>query len=270
MHASTDTTTESKIMYARERFDELIKTYCDEKEERKREDYWYNLTVEQKEGLKSMEAKTNQKEVVNFTTDKSSKMCTDSPENYIESMKPHIENMEEVTEKEYYDIENLLNCHMNAWCNIIHTGYRVRSAYQSTNNNVPPEYGLRKDHKVYDDPVKGPPTRLVCGAVSSCNYRISYFVSNIIKPFITLAEEACDSSEDMLYRVKECNENQDLEGCMIGSFDVDALYPSIDIDFAIEKCLELIPQSEVEFKSIDASELGLYLALTMDKKERIK
>ena len=74
----------------------------------------------------------------------------------------------------------------------------------------------------------------------------------------------------MLYGVKECNGNQDLDGCMIGSFDVEALYPSIDIDFAIEKCLQLISESEFQFKSIDSTELGLYLSLTMDKNERIK
>ena len=106
-------------------------------------------------------------------------MCTDTPENYIESMQPRIAGMDEVTRKVYYDIENLLNAHTNSWCNIIHANYRVRSSFQATNNAISPEYGLRRD-KVFNDVIKGPPTRPVCGASSSCNFRISYFFSNIL------------------------------------------------------------------------------------------
>ena len=49
--------------------------------------------------------------------------------------------------------------------------------------------------------------------------------------------DICDSTADMLARVEKCNEEKDLKNCIIGSFDVEALYPSIDVDFAVEKCL---------------------------------
>ena len=49
--------------------------------------------------------------------------------------------------------------------------------------------------------------------------------------------------------------------------DVKALYPSIDIDFATEKCVEMIIKSNTKFNNIDKNELGLYLALTVDKDE---
>ena len=55
--------------------------------------------------------------------------------------------------------------------------------------------------------------------------------------------------------------------CVIGSFDVDALYPSIDVNFAIEKFLEIILASDITFKGIDFAEIGLYLSLTVKKKE---
>ena len=41
--------------------------------------------------------------------------------------------------------------------------------------------------------------------------------------------------------------NHDITDYMIGSFDVEALYPSININFAVQKCLELISKSEIEF-----------------------
>ena len=50
-----------------------------------------NLTKEQKAGLRSLRKRINNKEIVCFPTDKSGQMSVDTPENYIESMKPHLE-----------------------------------------------------------------------------------------------------------------------------------------------------------------------------------
>ena len=63
------------------------------------------------------------------------------------------------------------------------------------------------------------------------------------------------------------NENDDLTNCIIGSMDVEALYPSIDIDFSVEKCEKLVYESEVQFKNVDVNELGLYLVLCMEPNE---
>ena len=61
-----------------------------------------------------------------------------------------------------------------------------------------------------------------------------------MQPVIQQAKYPCNSTEDMLSRVKRVNETVDLNNCIIGSMDVKALYPSIDIDFAVEKCVEMI------------------------------
>ena len=71
----------------------------------------------------------------------------------------------------------------------------------------------------------------------------------------------------MLSRVKLVNETVDLTDCVIGSMDVKALYPSIDIDFAVEKCVEMIIESDVKFQNVNTDELGLYLSLTVDKRD---
>ena len=88
-------------------------------------------------------------------------------------------------------------------------------------------------------------------------------MSTILKPYIQLAEEICDSTEDLLFRIDQCNNEIDLTDCIDGSFDVDALYPSIDVDFSVQKYLELIFESEI-FVEIDYAEVGLYLSLTLD------
>ena len=49
--------------------------------------------------------------------------------------------------------------------------------------------------------------------------------------------------------------------------DVKALYPSIDIKFSVEKCEQLLCESDIEFRHIDVNELGLFLSLTSTKEE---
>ena len=44
--------------------------------------------------------------------------------------------------------------------------------------------------------------------------------------------------------------------------DIVALYPSIDVDFFIDKCIELIVEDAPEYNKVDVRELGLFLALT--------
>ena len=72
----------------------------------------------------------------------------------------------------------------------------------------------------------------------------------------------------MLASIEDVNNSGDLdEECIVGSTDVKALYPSIDIDFAAEKVGEVFLESEVNVAEIDSRELGLYLALNRTKEQ---
>ena len=108
----------------------------------------------------------------------------------------------------------------------------------------------------------------VCGAVVGNNVCISHLLSFILRPVIALSEDVCNSTDDMLSRVSKCNQS-DLSGCIVGSMDVEALYPSIDIEFAVEKCIELLRESGIQYTNIDFDELGLFLAFN-DTEENLK
>ena len=84
----------------------------------------------------------------------------------------------------------------------------------------------------------------------------------ILRPVWQAQETTCLSTEEMLAEIKKTNESGDLdEDCTVGSADVTALYPSIDVAFAAEKVCEMFIESEVEVEEVDTRELGLYLAL---------
>ena len=173
-------------------------------------------------------------------------------------MEPNHQDMTLTTDTEYTNTEQILNAHVTAWGHIFNMKRRTLHNFVATNNIAPPLYGLRKDHKSFTDAVEGPPLRPVCGAVVGCNMRISSLLSSILRPVISLSEDVCDSTEDMLSRVSTCNE-EDLSDCIVGSMDVEALYPSIDIDFASDRCIKLLRDSGIRFTNIDADELGLFL-----------
>ena len=56
-----------------------------------------------------------------------------------------------------------------------------------------------------------------------------------------------------------CNENTDISNCIVGSMDVEALYPSIDVDFSVDRCGDILLESGITFENADYKEIGLFL-----------
>ena len=81
----------------------------------------------------------------------------------------------------------------------------------------------------------------------------------LIRPLIREPPDVCDTMEDLLSRVIECNEDSDFEQSIQGSTDFEALYPSIDIDFAVKKSQEIISESDLEFRCVEVKEINLSL-----------
>ena len=75
-------------------------------------------------------------------------------------------------------------------------------------------------------------------------------------------ETVCSSTEELLAEVDKLNEHGIDESYIIGSMDVEALYPSLDIPFTIETVSQMFHQSDVKIEGVDYKELGLYLSPT--------
>ena len=63
------------------------------------------------------------------------------------------------------------------------------------------------------------------------------------------------------------NDGHVVEDIIVGSAAVKALYPSLDIDFTIEKVCEVFHASKVRVVGLNVEELGLYLALNRTEEE---
>ena len=68
----------------------------------------------------------------------------------------------------------------------------------------------------------------------------------------------------MLAEVEKVNNQPHDSDVVIGSADVKALYPSLDLKFVIEVVCQEFHESNVKVDGIDHKEVGLYVALNTD------
>lgn len=138
---------------------------------------------------------------------------------------------------------------------------RIKSNMLVNDCTLAPLYALRKDHKNVSDQNIGPPVRLVCGAVSAYNRKLSHLISFILAEVWKEEASVCLNTEEMLTEFKQLNDSQVTEDIVVGSAEVKALYPSLDIAFTVEEVCEVFHTSSVQIVGVNAEELGLYLAL---------
>ena len=226
------------------------------------------LSEEEKRGLRSLKERVKRNEVVVYQTDKSGRFSIDSPENYKESGIPHIREDPVITMKEHRDMEHTINAHGNAWVRMINAGSsqndtdRIRKNMLISDSHPPPLYTTRKDHKECNDENVGPPTRPVCGVTVAANSRLSYMLNIILtEVWKRNNDTVCMSTEDMKAEIDRVNATLSNKKIIIGSADVKALYPSLDIPFTIEKVCQEVLESELKFEGMWYEEIGLYIAV---------
>ena len=108
-----------------------------------------------------------------------------------------------------------------------------------------PLYGLRKDHKSGVVTHNEPPIRPVCGAVVAYSRKLSHIISYILNEVWKDAESVYLNTEEMLAEFKRLNDDHITEDIIVGSAEVKALYPSLDVDFTVEKVCEVFYNSEI-------------------------
>ena len=101
----------------------------------------------------------------------------------------------------------------------------------------------------------------------SYNKRLSHLVSTMLTDVYVGEKTVCSSTEELLAEVDKLNGEEVDSMDIVGSMDVEALYPSLDIDFTIDKVCQLFNNSTVNIEGIDYKELGLYLSLVRNDEE---
>ena len=265
-----DHETETCMQNLKMKLNQCTQRYVENERRRKDET---NLTAEQRSGLASLKSKEKKKEVVIFETDKSKRFSCDTINNYQTMGAVHTVDDEVVTMEDVKAYEKEVNAHGEMWLRILSAGTetrnydRIRSSMKSRNNPPAPLSIVRKDHKPYDNEVIGPPGRPICGGDVSYNKRLSHLISTLLTDVYKGEETVCSSTEELLAEVERVNNEGIDEMDMIGSMDVEALYPKLHIDFTIEKVCDELHDSSVNFEGLNYKELGLYLSLVRSEEQ---
>ena len=135
------------------------------------------------------------------------------------------------------------------------------------NHGLAPLYTLRKDHKPCQDEVKGPKTRPVCGGASAYNRKFSHLISMIIRPLWQEADTVATNTEEMMAAFQDINAKEITNEILVGSADVKALYPSLEINHTAEIVSKVFYESDYNIEEVNNRELSLYLALNLRKEE---
>ena len=185
----------------------------------------------------------------------------DTKTNYLEQMRTHVESDRVISRDEHNDRELVMNAHSKQFARILRVGENggercekgCRDGLRTCDSKISDLRGLRKDHKRCEEVMKGPPLRPIVGASGAMNAPLSKLVGDIID---IVAEEddddaICDSTEDMIARILATNkelqkeENRGKE-FVLGSLDVKALYPSLQVDESAAIIRQLVEESEVK------------------------
>jgi hypothetical protein len=233
-----------------------------------------NLQEDETKGLKELKQRQDDEEIVCFQTDKSGRWSVDSIQNYKLSTEKHLQTgAKKITLEEYEVSEEELNCHTKALLRMMGlrddtNGGRLRQTCTADGVNFAQLYSLRKDHKPVPEGEEaiGPKSRPVCGCEDCATKRVSYLLCQILKPLVSDSATHCDSTQKLLSRIDELNDDEDLQlndRHVIGSLDIVALYPSLDIEKCASVVQEKLYESEITFANLQWKEIMLYLRYMM-------
>ena len=205
--------------------------------------------------------------MVCYQTDKSGRWSCDTLNNYTKACEKHLLNNESISERsnqEQIDAERELNCHSLALLRMLglkEENKRLKNAVISHGNVIAPFYCLRKDHKpvIPGNEKEGPKTRPVCGANDCQTRRLSYILCMILRELIPSHKTECDATDVLLQSIEIINEERIEPEWTVGSLDVTALYPSLNIETCANVIADRLLSSEIKFMNLQWKEIALYL-----------
>ena len=151
----------------------------------------------------------------------------------------------------------------------------MKSACRAKNKKIPSLNQLVKDHKAT---LK---TRPVCRVKQAPNGNLGELLCTLLDPFVQEADREkrteIKSTEELCSDLKATNDRistagvqrgrfQQAGGLVVGSKDVEAFYPNMDVDLAAEEVKLEVEESDVDVE-MDTLEAALYIACTMTPAE---
>ena len=173
-----------------------------------------NLSKAEQEGLKSLQKRVNNKEIVVTETDKSRRFCVLTVEQYLASGRKHTKKDKVISYDDLHNIQKSVNDH-GSWLRRIfgigndwNHAERINHSMTDRGEVVAPLYLLIKDHKgwTFEDGTP-PPSRPVCSGNQGFNRHLSEVLSMVLEPVgHALGGPDIDSTGGLLNKINKINE----------------------------------------------------------------
>ena len=258
------------------------------------------LSKKEQTGLKMLRKRTKKGEAAIVATDKSGKMSALSKSVYDSKILEHTHMDKIITHQDVAKLETVLSATASSMARVLQIGEawgqsdRVQSAVKSELTSVPPLAMLLKDHKEGSDK----PIRPLCRSADSPNGVLSDLTAKVMQIVakdinskqltkVCSTEQVCAILEDINSKTPEnldcltqCGpieqgflaqhqidiHPQHVPEMVVGSMDVKALYPSLDIEHSVQIIKEQMVASDVQFDT-NVSVMALHLTATMTELE---
>ena len=238
-----------------------------------------NLTKSEANGLKSLQNRIQNEEIVVLRTDKSSKLSVTDLNTYIEMGKKHTKNDTIISMKEVAEKEKIINGHTAMFIKMTGMGDnwgqgpRMRASKITKSKNVASLFLLLKDHKAVLD------SRGVVSANKSNTVGLSNILSEILESVANAVHSPTEviSSEDMLSKIHQCNMDlqalkrarkekgeemtQDEQRLYLIGADVIALFPNMTSMRTGKIAREQVILSPIEFENLNCREMARYVVV---------
>ena len=254
-----------------------------------------NLTRKEAMGRDEIRRGIKEKGWLLYGCDKSGKLCSDTLDNFHSCMEEHYAQEIKSNIQNVHDHENNLNNHSKSWATTLKFGseagdgqhLRIQGALKVNKSTVPKMMGLRKDHKVYDDFVRGPKLRALVNGKVGPNSPLANLLTRLFVPVRFNLQQKVDteilSTEELLHHVENFNSSRDAQnlgarrnpsrGCKtpplqsqnvcIGSMDVKALFPNCKSRGTCIAIKEAFQSCDLEFESVDKPFLLKFVSILM-------
>ena len=173
-----------------------------------------NLTEEENKGLKSLNKRVTDGELVITTTDKSSKMAVLTKEQYLQSGHEHTKKDQEITWRDIKYLQTQINSHTWWTSQILNNSKdtdpeRMNKNVSEQGYQIPEMFILVKDHKQWTEEEGRPvPSRPVLSGNCCLNTHLSELLSELVEPVSTRLQGAeINSTEEALSKISSLNKH---------------------------------------------------------------
>ena len=259
----------------REVHDKYMKEHCNKSGEQLQP----NITPSQQLALKSLQRKVARMELVILEADKGGKFVVMDESMYVSMAQDHLHKDKVVDETRVRRAQRVLSSTGKALVSIFGVGKsqsdanhaRCHSNAGSEAEDTPTLKLLPKIHKKFSE-AGHPQSRPVVAAASGMTSRAGDVLADILTPMVNVQVPRLEdmSTEEVMAQLADAQHSIWTDGdiqATVGSLDVKALYPSLDVEGSVQIVANMIVQSDVEIKGVDLCLAQVFLASNLDEQQ---